>query len=139
LKGGVDAAPAKGHFIEVLLLLAQLFTLMVFPFPGAESLDDLPFTAAEKNGLEGGLGRGAGVGNPAASLPAMFLEHQPIAVLPGQPGGRTPAGQLGLNLELVSLQRPDAGLEAILGRLSLLESARVDLQRLLLTPLAKIS
>jgi hypothetical protein len=110
LKGEVCHATSERHFIQVLLVLTELFALVVRQFLGAEFLDHFSVASCLQKSLERGFCRcGRFSDLLAAFLPPLF-EQQAISILLSQPGRGTTIHQICLNILVMLKERTEAGL-----------------------------
>jgi len=139
LIGEVCHTTSERHFIQVLLILTELFALVVRQFLGAEFLDHFSVASCLQKRLKRSFCRcGRFSDLLAAFLPPLFEQHS-ITVLLRQPGRRTTIQQIGLNILVVLEERTEAGLQAIFGRLAGSQCAGMNLQRLVFATLTQLS
>lgn len=138
MKGEISHTTSKRHFIQVLLILTELFALVIRQFLGAEFLHHFPVASCLQQRLKRRFRRGGRLGDLLAAFLTPLFKQQAISVLLSQTGRRTTVQQISLNIPLMLNERTKAGLQAIFGRLAVSQCAGVNLQGLIFATLTQL-
>jgi hypothetical protein len=138
LKGEISHTTSKRHFIQVLLILTELFALVIRQFLGAEFLHYFPVASCLQQRLKRRFRRSGRFGDLLAAFLTPLFKQQPVSILLSQTGRRTTVQQISLNIPLMLNERTEAGLQAIFGRLAVSQCSGVNLQGLIFATLTQL-
>lgn len=138
LKGEISHTTPKRHFIQVLLILAELLALVIRQFLGTEFLHHFPIASCPQKCLKRGFRCSGRLGDLLAAFLTPLFKHHAVSVLLSQTGRRTTVKQISLNIPLMLNERTKAGLQAIFGRLAVSQCAGVNLQGLIFATLTQL-